>query len=74
MWIEYGKTWEQFKKDSLNNSGTVVRVKQGEADAETLLIGDMNESGGACECCGWVNASATVLAYKVLEDGSRDQA
>lgn len=45
-WIDYGKSWRKFCGANLNVPGTRVVI-----DGETLVIGDINEQGGCCDCC-----------------------
>lgn len=45
-WIPYGKTFEQFCADDLNDRGVFILV-----DGRAFLIGDINKIGGVCEDC-----------------------
>jgi hypothetical protein len=58
-WIEYGKTWSDFWNENLNNAGTKIVV-----DDRELLIGDINELGGCCDCCRGVQRDAVITKYK----------
>ena len=66
--VEYGKTWRSFKKDSLNKPGTLVEVKN-----KFFLIGHINEMGGLCNCCHAFTPDEIVARYMLLNDLSFTQ-
>lgn len=62
-WIEYGKSWKDFADDQLNNSGTVIECD----DGATLLIGNINELSGVCDCCAeFTHGNTIIVRYKVV--------
>lgn len=71
-WIAYNKPWREFHDADLATVGTVVII--GEAE---ILIGEMNESGGVCDCCRHEaldapkNKVAIVLKYKPPPSGDK---
>ena len=71
-WIEYGKTWHEFRgwdpvklrtyaENSLAQPGTVIEV-----DDCNYLIGDINKSGGVCNCCAEIRDDDIVTRYKTV--------
>lgn len=72
-WIEYGKSWSQFCKDGLNNSGTQVRITNVSVPNEftTYLIGDVSENGNQaasiCIQCVEIQQEEIVIRYRAME-------
>jgi hypothetical protein len=53
-----------FGLHPMATAGVLVGVERGPGDRVEYLIGDVNEDGGLCDCCGL--HTATVLGYKVV--------
>ena len=72
-WIEYNKTWKEFKDDGLAIPGTIIRVcnfyyYKFEDIERTYLIGDINILGGICDDCVDVQNNYEVTKYRIIED------
>lgn len=70
-WVPFEGMWEDFDRAKLARAGTQIRVQLkhyggGYLDPTEYLIGDMNECGGGCGCCGMVDYTTKVIAYRVL--------
>ena len=67
-WIEYGKTWKEFRQDKLNVSGTIIDVKSNNKDIkdQECLLGDMSIQGGQCDCCPGISRDSIVKRYKKI--------
>lgn len=62
--MEYNKTWEEFFSDELNEPGTIIETESG----SEYLIGDINTTGGICDCCTGINKNTIIVNYrKILE-------
>lgn len=61
-WIEFGKSWREFKRANLAVVGTVVEI-----DGREFLIGDINELGGVCDDCMDFEYEAIVTQYRVAK-------
>jgi hypothetical protein len=57
-WLEYGKTFDEFMKQGLAETGTAIYVGD-----EKILIGDVNGIGGSCDCCAGVGRGNIVSHY-----------
>lgn len=66
-WVVYGKTWEEFRLDKLNKPWLIVEVNGRERKGE-LLIGDVNEQGGQCDCCLLIHNEDIVVRYRQVID------
>ncbi len=51
-----------FKRTGFCVAGVQIRLR----DGSLHLIGDINESGGECECCGTIRNDTIIEAYRVL--------
>lgn len=64
-WIPYSGTLERFEDDGLFQPGTVLFIEgQGR-----VVIGDVNERGGECDCCdrfAFERRKLTVVKYAVI--------
>jgi hypothetical protein len=64
-WVQFGKTWKEFKKQKLVRPGTVVEIDH-QKGIQQLLIGHVNELGGECDCCYAFTKDAIVYRYRVI--------
>lgn len=56
---------DTFMRRGLARAGVMLRTAEG----TEYLIGDVNDEGGGCGCCGYVRPSTMVVSYAlVLED------
>lgn len=66
-WVEYGKGFGEMRDADLAKPGVVIELAgSGGEDTCQLLIGDINELGGICDCCRDVSRSEVVLRYAVV--------
>lgn len=65
-WTEYGRSFDDFQNDGLNQPGTLIQLATG----EERLIGDINPLGGVCDDCQDhaldYRGSAIVAAYAIV--------
>ena len=54
---------DSLEKRGLLKAGTIVRMEGG----KELLIGDMNEMLGSCDCCIRASRDDLVVAYYVID-------
>ncbi len=69
VWMEYGKTWEEFRNEKLANSGVLIRFKYENVETDeigNMLIGEINEMGGTCNDCRGIWPRDVVLAYAIV--------
>jgi hypothetical protein len=59
-WVECGRMWAEFKAEGLLVPFRQVRF----ADGSTALVGDCNDNGGGCDCCGYATAEDVVASYR----------
>lgn len=62
-WINYGKTFKEFRHEGLAKPGVIVELE--DTEPEQLLIGDINELGGVCDCCD-VGDGSKVTRYAIV--------
>ena len=61
MWIKFDASRLDFYNLGLGKPGTQIQTLK-----EILLIGDMNELGGACDCCAAIHNEEIILRYGIL--------
>jgi hypothetical protein len=63
------QTWRALTDAQLIGPGYFIALPDRSNTACTvLLIGDINDRGGSCECCADVSDDDVVLAYKKVVD------
>lgn len=62
-WIEFGRTYGEFRAEGLHTPGVEFLVAGSDRPE---LIGDLSESGGTCDCCSSYKKSDVVVKYRVL--------
>lgn len=64
--------WKEINKPRREHeirSGTVVRVQTMEGQPPTdILVGEVNDMGGSCDCCTWICKDNIILAELDLND------
>jgi hypothetical protein len=60
-WAQYGKTWDEFVADDLNDAGVQVDV-----EGKKFLIGNINMLGGYCDDCCEFRGLEIVTRYRRL--------
>lgn len=61
-WIDFGGTFNEFKRRELVTPGLVLVVAEHGSERQ-YLVGDINELGGVCDDCTAFAGSAMVLRY-----------
>lgn len=77
-WVkEHDRIWKEHKEAegklsfsgrNLNQAGTVIEYEE-EGSLKQMMIGTINELGGACDDCRGINDDTIILRYKVLWNG-----
>ena len=65
-WVEYGKTFGEFRKEKLNQPGTIIVVaikKREKGEEKQFMIGDVDPFGGCHGGCAVFEYSDIVLKY-----------
>jgi hypothetical protein len=68
----FGRTFRDFKGLGLVRPGVLIFTADKDGDPINLLIGDINEDGGVCNCCSVVDDLDIVIAYKVVWTETQD--
>lgn len=60
-WSKYNKAGGPALKDCVEGPlvGLLIELARG----GRLLIGDINDMGGGCNCCAWVDDNDRIVAY-----------
>lgn len=58
-WIDYFKTFDDFRNEGLSTPGTLIEKDGG----QKFLIGDINPVGGTCGCCPDILPASIIKRY-----------